>query len=127
VLGEEHPETLRGMNNLATVYLNRRKLAESERLYSRVLEAQRKVLGEQHPDTLTSMGNLAVTFMTQRKFAQAEPLFVSSYEGMAQRAASAPENQRAADEAGRRVVQLYQSWGRADKAAEWTRKLRRAP
>ena len=63
--------------------------------------------------------------MTQRKFAQAEPLFVSSYEGMAQRAAAAPENQRAA-EAGKRIAQLYQSWGGPDRAAEWTRKLRRA-
>jgi hypothetical protein len=63
--------------------------------------------------------------MSQRKFAQAEPLFVSSYEGMAQRAAAAPQNQRAADEAGKRIVQLYQSWGTPDKAAEWTQKLRR--
>jgi hypothetical protein len=115
------------MNNLATVYLNRRKLPESEKLYTKVLETQRKVLGEQHPDTLTSMGNLGSSFLSQRKFAQAESLLVSSYEGMLQRAATAPESRPAAEEAGKRIVQLYQSWGRPDKAAEWTQRLRRAP
>ncbi len=127
VLGTEHPETLRSMNNLATVYLNRRKLPESEKLYSQVLETQRKVLGDQHPDTLTSMGNLAISYQNQRKFAQAEPLLVSSYEGMVQRAATAPEIRPALEAAGQRIVQLYQNWGRPDKAAEWTQKLRRAP
>jgi serine/threonine protein kinase/tetratricopeptide (TPR) repeat protein len=127
VLGTEHPETLRSMNNLATVYLNRRKLPESEQLYTQVLETQRKVLGDQHPDTLTSMGNLAISYQNQRKFAQAEPLLVSSYEGMVQRAAAAPENRPALEAAGQRIVQLYQNWGRPDKAAEWTQKLRRVP
>jgi hypothetical protein len=73
------------------------------------------------------MGNLAISYQNQRKFAQAEPLLVSSYEGMVQRAAAAPENRPALEAAGQRIVQLYQNWGRPDKAAEWTQKLRRVP
>ncbi|KAF2467718.1 uncharacterized protein BDR25DRAFT_233833, partial [Lindgomyces ingoldianus] len=44
VLGEEHPDTLTSMANLAST---------------------KRVLGEEHPDTLTSMNNLAHTFKGQ--------------------------------------------------------------
>jgi tetratricopeptide (TPR) repeat protein/predicted Ser/Thr protein kinase len=126
VLSEEHPDTLRSMSNLATLYQNQRKLAQAEQLYTKVLETQRRVLGDQHPDTLIAMSNLALNYLSQRKYDQAEPLLVSSYEGMRQRAAAAPRGiQPALEEAGKRLVQLYQTWGKPDKAAEWTQKLRR--
>ena len=127
-LGEEHPETLRSMSNLATVYQNQRDYAHAEQLYRQVLDTERRVLGVQHPDTQTGMNNLALALVSQRKYAEAEPLLVSAYEGMVQRAATNPTGSRPAlEEAGRRIVQLYQNWGRPEKAAEWTQKLRRVP
>jgi Tfp pilus assembly protein PilF len=44
VLGPEHPDTLRSMNNLAVVYDDQGKYAQAEALYSQTLEIQRRVL-----------------------------------------------------------------------------------
>ena len=59
LLGEEHPDTLRSMHNLAytNTYLGEHVQAKS--LQKRVLEIQKRVLGEGHPDVLASMVNLA--------------------------------------------------------------------
>jgi tetratricopeptide (TPR) repeat protein/predicted Ser/Thr protein kinase len=124
VLGEDHPETLRSANNLGFVYLSSQKVAQAEQLYAKTLDTQRRVLGNDHPDTLATMGNLGLTYFAQRKFAQAEPLIVANYEGMSKRV-TAGDNPAALDQVGKLIVQLYQSWGRPDKAAEWTQRLRR--
>ncbi len=61
VLGEEHPETLDAMNNLANVLSDQGDLAGACCLHDRVLAVCRRALGEEHPSTLTSMNNLAQT------------------------------------------------------------------
>ncbi|KAH8661168.1 hypothetical protein BGZ61DRAFT_485518 [Ilyonectria robusta] len=76
VLGEEHPDTLSSMNNLALTYRNQGRWKEAEELQVRVMETRANVLGEQHPDTLTSMGNLTVTYMNQGRWKEAEELQV---------------------------------------------------
>jgi tetratricopeptide (TPR) repeat protein len=61
VFGDDHPNTLGSMNNLATV---RRALGDSQgasELHEQALAASRRVLGEDHPDTLGLMNNLAET------------------------------------------------------------------
>ena len=45
VLGEEHPDTLRSANNLATSLSGQGKHAEAERIEREVLGARRRVLG----------------------------------------------------------------------------------
>ena len=61
VLGEEHPDTLGSMNNLALTIKAQGDLVSAQRLHERVLGVITRVLGEEHPDTLTSIGNLAET------------------------------------------------------------------
>jgi hypothetical protein len=68
VLGEDHPNMLSSMNNLASMYREQGRWKEAEELEVRVIETRKKVLGEDHPDTLTSMGNLAVTCMNQGRW-----------------------------------------------------------
>jgi hypothetical protein len=62
VLGEEHPDTLTSMANLASTYRNQGRWKEAEELDVRVMETRKRVLGEEHPDTLASMNNLAHTY-----------------------------------------------------------------
>ncbi|RSL64168.1 hypothetical protein CEP51_013189 [Fusarium floridanum] len=62
VLGEEHPDTLTSMANLASTFRNQGRWKEAEELEVGVMETRKRVLGEEHPDTLTSMVNLASTF-----------------------------------------------------------------
>jgi hypothetical protein len=60
--GEDHPDTLTRMSNLALTYRNQGKLEDDADLNERVLEAWERTLGEEHPDTLTSMSYLAWTY-----------------------------------------------------------------
>ena len=73
-LGEEHPATLIGMNNLAGTLRAQGDLAGARVLQKKVLEVRRRVLGEEHPATLTSMGNLASTLWNQGDLAGARAL-----------------------------------------------------
>jgi hypothetical protein len=61
VLGEEHPDTLSAMANLAATYRNQGRSKDAEELEVKVMEARSRVLGEEHPHTLTAMANLAHT------------------------------------------------------------------
>jgi tetratricopeptide (TPR) repeat protein len=72
VLGEEHPDTLVSMGNLASTYRNQGRWKEAEELHTKVLEICSRVLGKEHPDTLTTMQNLAWTYREQRRFSDAE-------------------------------------------------------
>jgi tetratricopeptide (TPR) repeat protein len=59
VLGDDHPETLTSMNNLATSRYVLGDLDGARDLHEQALAGRRRVLGDDHPDTLTSMSNLA--------------------------------------------------------------------
>jgi tetratricopeptide (TPR) repeat protein len=80
VLGEEHPDTLMSMGNLASTYRNQGRWKEAEELEVDVMEIRKRVLGEEHPHTLTSMGNLASTYWNQGRWKEAEELEVDVME-----------------------------------------------
>jgi tetratricopeptide (TPR) repeat protein len=48
--------------------------AEAEKLYSDVIDVQRRVLGPEHPQTLRAMMMLAVTMMKEGRYAAADKL-----------------------------------------------------
>ena len=64
-LGEDHPDTLTSMNNLAVTYRSQCRLDEAEQLGVHATEASKGKLGTDHPDTLNSMKNLALTYQEQ--------------------------------------------------------------
>ncbi|KAL2036638.1 hypothetical protein N7G274_010664 [Stereocaulon virgatum] len=76
VLGQEHPETLTSMSNLASTYRNQGRWKEAEQLEVQVAEIRKRVLGQEHPETLTSMSNLASTYRNQGRWKEAEQLEV---------------------------------------------------
>jgi hypothetical protein len=61
VLGDDHPDTLTTMNNLAETRHDLGDLQGARELLEQVLDASRRLLGPEHPDTLISMNNLAET------------------------------------------------------------------
>jgi len=80
MFGEEHPDTLIRMGNLATTYTNQDRRKEAEELEVRVMVTFKRVVGEGHPFTLTSMGNLASTYRDQGRWKEAEVLGVRGVE-----------------------------------------------
>ncbi|MBI2305846.1 MAG: tetratricopeptide repeat protein [Rhodocyclales bacterium] len=73
-LGEEHPNTISSINNLASTLQAQGDLAGAQVLQESALAIQRRVLGEEHPDTLTSINNLAGTLQAQGDLAGARAL-----------------------------------------------------
>jgi len=61
-LGEEHPDTLGSMHNLANCYREVGRRQEALELLEKVVVARRRTLGEEHPDTLRSMHALAIRY-----------------------------------------------------------------
>jgi tetratricopeptide (TPR) repeat protein len=63
ILGKEHPDTLRTMNNLAAILLAQGDTARARSLGEQALESSSRLLGEEHPDTVAVMGNLVVILL----------------------------------------------------------------
>ncbi|KAF1923465.1 kinesin light chain [Didymella exigua CBS 183.55] len=80
VLGDEHPDTLTSMANLASTYRNQGQWSEAEKLEVQVMETRKRVLGDKHPNTLTSMANLAATYRNQGRWNEAKKLEVQVME-----------------------------------------------
>ena len=80
VLGQEHPDTLTSMDNLASTYRNQGRWKEAEELDVQVAKTKNRVLGQEHPSTLTSMTNLASTYRNQGRWKEAEELDVQVME-----------------------------------------------
>ncbi|KAI9813330.1 MAG: hypothetical protein M1832_006345 [Thelocarpon impressellum] len=70
-LGDEHPDTISAMSNLAITLGDQGKLDEAASMRQQVLEKRRHILGDEHPDTITAMSNLAVTLSNQGKLDEA--------------------------------------------------------
>lgn len=83
-LGDEHPDTLACLSNLATTLYAKGNWNGALDLQELTLAIRRRVLGDAHPDTLTSMNNLAVTYMTQGNLASALELQKSALVGRRQ-------------------------------------------
>ena len=75
-LGEEHPDTLTSIVNLASTYRKQGRWKVAEELFEQVIEMRKRVLGEKHPETLTSMAYLASTYWDQGRWKEAEELEV---------------------------------------------------
>jgi CHAT domain-containing protein/Tfp pilus assembly protein PilF len=71
VLGEQHPQTAGGYNNVALCLNAQGRHAQALALFEKALAIRQKVLGEQHPHTAQSCANLASCLQAQGKHAQA--------------------------------------------------------
>ena len=80
VVGEEHPETLTSMYDLAKALNRNGKLRESERMHRRALELRRRVLGEQHPETLMSLSEQGCILRDMGKLQESEKVLRQALE-----------------------------------------------
>jgi tetratricopeptide (TPR) repeat protein len=83
VLGDEHPDTLIGVNNLAECLRELGDAAAALPLHQRALESRERVLVKEHPQTLLSVNNLSGCLFALGDAAAALPLLqraLESYE-----------------------------------------------
>ena len=81
LLGDEHPDTLGSMSNLAITLQAQGDLPDARRLQEAVLGARKRLQGDEHPDTLTSMNNLAITLWHQGEAPSARNLAAMAVAG----------------------------------------------
>jgi tetratricopeptide (TPR) repeat protein len=84
ILGEEHPDTISAMNNLANTLGDQGQLNEAATMLKEVLEKMRRILGEEHPDTISAMNNLAFTLEDQGQLDEAIALLKVAIQRMKQ-------------------------------------------
>lgn len=103
--------------------LNQKKWSEAEPVLRECLKAREA----KQPDewsTFNTRAHLGWALKGLKRYEEAEPLVVSGYEGIKAREDKIPpQGKMRLPEAECRVIQLYQDWGRPEKAAEWKAKL----
>jgi len=62
ILGDDYPETLGSMDNLAWTYQRQGRSAEAAKMQEEVFPKRKVILGDDHPDTLTNVRNLVFTY-----------------------------------------------------------------
>jgi tetratricopeptide (TPR) repeat protein len=71
ILGEEHPNTILAMSNLASTLRDLGQLDEAAKMLREVLEKRKRILGEKHPNTISAMNNLAIMLEDQGQLDEA--------------------------------------------------------
>ena len=72
VLGTQHPETARSLNNLGGLLRAMGDLAGAQPYVERALAIREQVLGAQHPDTARSLNNLGALLRARGDYAEAQ-------------------------------------------------------
>ncbi len=121
-LGSEHQETMSAAADLALAYLSLGKFAESVPLAHEAVETDRRI----QPDgweRFRAESLLGASLAGQKKYVEAEPLLLEGYQGMLARKIHIDVPDRYPLKLAHQwLVQLYEAWGKPDKAAEWNRK-----
>ena len=122
ILGSEHPATMASAADLALAYLSEGKFAASEPLAREAFEFDRQKQPEDW-QRFRAESLLGASLAGQKKYAEAEPLLLEGYQGMATRKERmAVPDWYHLDRASEWIGQLYQLWGKPEKAAEWLKK-----
>jgi tetratricopeptide (TPR) repeat protein/predicted Ser/Thr protein kinase len=112
-LGDEHPETLRAMNQLGLLNWRQGRLDQAETLYRKALDTSRRLRGPDDAETLTYEMNLANLYRAQGRYKEAEPLYERNL--AAKQRVLGAEN-RATLDVMSGLANQYQETGRYEKA-----------
>ncbi len=120
VLGDDHPRTLIYKSNLALLLVDLGKPVEAEQLAGEVVVASRETFGAEQWRHGTFLGKQGRALAALQRFDDAESALLEAHGTL--QTALGDEHLHT-----RRVVDyladLYDAWGKPEKAAEWRAKL----
>jgi tetratricopeptide (TPR) repeat protein len=123
VFGRTHSHTIRITGHLVKCHMDSKQFEPAEKVIREWLSLQQ----QKEPDAWTTYNAQSIlgrALLEQKKYAEAEPFLLQGHEGMAQREAKIPPKDKARlIQTVEHLVQLYDAWGKPDKAAEWRAKL----
>ena len=121
IAGRDDGDTMAAEMGLALAYRGQGKFAECEPLVREIMTIART---KQPDDWLSfhAQSLLGACLAGQKKYAAAEPLLLEGYRGMvARKDRIAVPDWYHIDRTRDWIVELYQAWGRPEKASEWTK------
>jgi len=120
ILGPSHPQTLLSTNNLGRMLMDQGELGEAERVYRRLIPKAEQALPAGHVNLALYHGSYGLLLLRAERYAEAEPEILTALHGL--ESALGPENPRVRTQV-ERLVELYEGWGRDDRAAVWRARL----
>ncbi len=81
LLGDDHPDTLTSLHDMAQMLWEQKRLSEAGLYVREALEKRRRVLGDDHPDTLDSLTEMGAVLWSLGKHSEAEPYWLQALEG----------------------------------------------
>ncbi len=118
-LGSDNPDTIASATDLALAYISQGKFAESEPPAREAVTFFRSRQPDDW-DRFRAESLLGASLAGQKKYAEAEPLALEGYQGMlARKAQTAVPDLPQLERACNWLVQLYEAWGKPEKAAAW--------
>jgi serine/threonine protein kinase len=123
ILGEQHPTVATVLNNLANLRQRMKDYPGAEALYREAIELKRQAFSDRHWEVATVKSLLGGALTEARRYDEAEPLLLESYPVI--RAEFGDAHPRTLV-ALRRIVNLYDAWGKADRGAQYKALLAQA-
>lgn len=120
VYGEEHPRLAVTLTNLASLLQRKGDYAGAEPLYGRAIELNRKAFPEGDWQIATIKSLLGGCLVADHQYVAAEPLLLESYPIIRSRFGDSHNRTQVA---ARRIVDLYNGWGKPEKAARYAAML----
>jgi len=115
-LGNEHPYVAGGMRNLAVLLMKKSDYKNAASLLNDAFEIQHKTFPENHWQIATTKLLLGVCSKETKEYKKAESLMITAYSIINSRfGVDHPRTQVALNS----IVNLYESWGKPDKAEEY--------
>ena len=114
--GGKHPYVAVTLINLASVLRRQENFGEAESHFRKALEIQREIFAEDHWRLAHTKSLLGGCLSEQGKYQESERLLVKSYEIIRKQFG---DDHRRTREALARIINLYDAWGKPDKAAKY--------
>jgi Tfp pilus assembly protein PilF len=122
--GADNPEFADVLANLGSCLLKQEKWFEADAVLRDCLRIRDRKLPDDWKRFNTT-SELGASLLGRKAYPEAELLIISGYEGMKAREAKIPWQARPRlSAAAKRVVTLYETWGKPEKAAAWREKLK---
>jgi len=115
-LGENHPYIAITLNNLGALLVKKGAYEEAEQSFREAIVVFKKTFPENHWQIANANSLLGGCLSKIRRYSQAETLLLESYSIIEKQFG---EGHRRTQAALKRIIELYEAWGKSDKAEEY--------
>ena len=115
-LGEDHRQVGMSLNNLATMLYRKGQYSEAEKLQRQAIDIYQKSLEPEHWMIHRSRSHLGDCLIKLKRYREAEEQLLAAYAGLK---IARGEQHALTRKTVSRLIQLYEAWGKSDKAAPY--------